>query len=80
MQKEIDWSFNSLDIILGLVGGFVRLILGVCSFILGSYEAFKLENSLIGAFYPTSPQGRQDSDDSDKQSNDETPESQQEAQ
>ena len=79
MQKEIDWSVNSLDIILGLVGGFVRLIWGVCSFILGSYEAFKLENSLIGAFYPTMPQDRNDSDDLDIQSGDKSPESLQEA-
>ena len=75
MQKEIEWSVNSLDIVLGLVGGFVGLIWGVCSFVLGSYEAFKLENSLIGAFYPTSPQGRHDSDDSSKKSDDEAPES-----
>lgn len=30
----------------------------------GGYEAFKLENSLIGSVYPTAPGGGEDSDES----------------
>lgn len=30
----------------------------------GGYEAFKLENSLIGSVYPTTPGGGEDSDES----------------
>ena len=44
---------------LGLVGGFVGLIWGTLSLILGGYETFKLQSSLISAIYPTSPLGRE---------------------
>ena len=46
---------QSLDTVLGVVGGFVGLIWSSLNLVLGGYEAFKLENSLIGAIYPTSP-------------------------
>ena len=62
-QHDSQFTRNSLDIVLGIVGGFVGLIWGGLSLIVGGYETFKLENSLIGAIYPTSPQGREDSDD-----------------
>lgn len=58
MQHEYQWTVQSLDLVLGLVGGFVSLIWGTLNIVLGGYQAFKLENSLIGAVYPTSPQGR----------------------
>ena len=51
--------------VMGLVGGFVGLIWGTLSFFLGGYEAFKLQNSLISAIYPTSPQGREYDQDID---------------
>ena len=35
--------------------------------ILGSYETFKFENSLIGAVYPTSPQDMPSNDDEEDQ-------------
>ena len=41
---------------LGLVGGFSAIIWASLSFVLGGYELFKLENSLIRAVYPTSPE------------------------
>ena len=40
---------------LGLVGGFTGLLWTALAVLLGGYETFKLENSLIGAVYPTSP-------------------------
>ena len=50
-----DWVIDSLDVVLGLVGGFTGLLWAALSILLGGYETFKLENSLIGAVYPTSP-------------------------
>lgn len=55
VQHEVIWQVQSLDSVLGVVGGFVGLIWSTLNLVLGGYEAFKLENSLIGAIYPTSP-------------------------
>ena len=35
-------SINSLDIVLGLVGGFISIITAILQSTLGSYEAFRL--------------------------------------
>ena len=48
---------------LGLVGGFTGLLWTALAVLLGGYETFKLENSLIGAVYPTSPVDDDDNDD-----------------
>mmetsp|Transcript_32847 Transcript_32847/g.38681 ORF Transcript_32847/g.38681 Transcript_32847/m.38681 type:complete len:126 (-) Transcript_32847:623-1000(-) len=48
-------AIKSLDVLLGLVGGFSSIVWGTLFLIFGSYEDFKLNNSLIGAIYPTSP-------------------------
>ena len=69
LQYNVEWSVTTIDAVLGTVGGFVGLIWGALALVLGGYESFKLENSLIGAVYPTSPQGREDSD-SDSDSSD----------
>ena len=50
-----EWAIDSLDVVLGLVGGFTSLLWTALSILLGGYETFKFENSLIGAVYPTSP-------------------------
>ena len=55
------WAVDSLDLVLGLVGGLSGIIWGALSLALGGYEAFKFENSLIGSVYPTSPQDPDDS-------------------
>ena len=47
--------------VLGLVGGLAGVIWPALYMIFGSYETFKFENSLIGAVYPTSPFGSEDS-------------------
>ena len=52
---EVSWSINSLDLVLGLVGGVCGIVWSGLAMVLGGYETFKLENSLIGAVYPTSP-------------------------
>ena len=55
MVYEVHWSRDSLDVVLGVVSGFTGLLWTALSIILGGYETFKLENSIIGAVYPTSP-------------------------
>ena len=49
------WAINSLDLVLGLVGGLSGILWSGLFLVFGGYETFKLENSLIGAVYPTSP-------------------------
>ena len=40
---------------LGLVGGLSGILWSGLFLVFGGYESFKLDNSLIGAVYPTSP-------------------------
>ena len=56
VQNQFTWSVNSLDLVLGLVGGLAGVVYPALFFIFGGYENFKFENSLISAIYPTSPQ------------------------
>ena len=58
-----------MDLVLGLVGGFVGLLWGFLNILFGGYQAFKLENSLISAIYPTSPQRNSDSGENYSQDN-----------
>ena len=53
---EEEWVIQSLDIVLGLVGGFTGLLWSATAMILGGYETFKFESSLIGALYKTAPE------------------------
>ena len=59
MQSRVkninEFSVNSLDIVLGLVGGLSGIVWGTLFLVFGNYESFKFENSLIGAVYPTAP-------------------------
>ena len=64
MSNKQTWAYESLDIVLGLVGGLAGVVWAILSYLLGDYEQFKYENSLIGKIYPTSPKV-QDDDDSD---------------
>jgi len=62
-QTTKEWSIVSLDMVLGLVGGLSGIIWAVLAMIFNSFESFKLENSMIGSIYPTSPQNFDDLDD-----------------
>ena len=55
VQYQITWSINSLDLVLGLVGGLAGVVYPALYLAFGGYENFKFENSLISAIYPTSP-------------------------
>ena len=59
-QIEVTWSIYSLDLVLGLVGGFTSIIWSFLGLIIAPYEDFRFNNSLIGSIYPTSPQRDED--------------------
>ena len=56
---------QSLDIVLGLVGGVSGVVWSVLAYSLGDYEQFKYENSLVGSIYPTSPFGDKNGGEND---------------
>ena len=47
------YSFYSLEILLGVVGGLSAMIWGILSVCFAGYEEFKFHNSLFGQNYPT---------------------------
>lgn len=53
--EGIEVAVQSLDIVLGLVGGLSSILWGTLYLVFGGYEQFKLQNSLIGHVYPVSP-------------------------
>ena len=55
MKNKHQWSVESLDIVLGLVGGFAGICWSTLSYMLADYQDFRYENSLIGSIFPTSP-------------------------
>jgi len=50
-----EYEMFTLDAALGLLGGYSAIIWSVLSILLSSYQAFTLDNSLIGAIFPTVP-------------------------
>ena len=56
VQYQFTWAINSLDLVLGLVGGLAGVVYPALYMAFGGYENFKFENSLISSIYPTSPQ------------------------
>ena len=66
VNKE-SWKINSLDLVLGLVGGLSSIIWGFLLLIFGNYESFKLENSIIGQIYETRPKIEEDDDIDDEE-------------
>ena len=61
--NEFTWAINSLDLVLGVIGGLSGIVWAVFAMILGGYEGFRYQNSLIGAVYPTAPKTRKVSPD-----------------
>ena len=49
--NKYEWSLASLDEVLGLVGGVAGIIWPLLGYLLGDYEAFTYENSLIRSLY-----------------------------
>ena len=54
-QTQSSWSIHSIDLIFGLVGGFVSLIWMSTEFVIAPFEDFKFQSSLAGSIFPTSP-------------------------
>ena len=55
---QAQWTLDSLDLILGLVGGFIALVWEWLSYILGGYESFKFSTALISEAYSTTHSSR----------------------
>ena len=53
-------SVDSLDLILGLLGGYSAILWGVITYSIDGFESFKFNNSVIGAIYSASPGGGED--------------------
>lgn len=62
VRNKNTFSIASLDLVLGLVGGFAAICWGTLGLILNPYESFKFENSLIGSVFPTSAGGGEHGD------------------
>ena len=54
---EQEFSIESLDVMLGLIGGYTALLWGVLGYCMNGYEGFKYNNSVIGAIYNAYPTG-----------------------
>ena len=48
---ETQWTIDSIDLILGFIGGMAGVIWAILAFMLGSYQNFAFENSMIQNFY-----------------------------
>jgi len=57
MFIEQEFSVNSLDLILGLLGGYMAILWGLLEFSFSDYEQFKYNNSVVGSVYSASPGG-----------------------
>ena len=49
--EDVKWTVRSLNIVVGLIGGYVALIWMVARFILDGYENFKFANSMVSQIY-----------------------------
>lgn len=59
---ETKWSVRSIDILLGLIGGFTALIWDLLSRFLGGYESFSFSTALISEIYSTTDENRMKKD------------------
>ena len=56
--SESEWGVDSLDILLGVIGGFTGLIWDLLDYLLGGYQSFRFTSSLIGEIYSTTASER----------------------
>ena len=66
VKHNSEYKVDSLDVLLGLVGGFASIVAGAMQLILGDYEDFRFKNSLIRHTYRTVPQRDSDGIDGAK--------------
>ena len=55
---DTTWSVNSIDIVLGLIGGFIGLIWDMLGYTIGGYQSFKFSTALISELYTTTDESR----------------------
>ena len=55
---SVTWSLVSFDLIVGVIGGFTGLIWEILNYILGGYESFKFNKSVIEEIYTTTDRSR----------------------
>lgn len=55
---DTTWTLQSVDIVLGLIGGFVGLIWDTLGYALTGYESFWFKASLISEIYSTTGKRR----------------------
>lgn len=56
--EQVQWSVLSMDIILGMIGGFVGLIYLLLTWAIGDYQRFKFTTALISEAYSTTEKSR----------------------
>jgi hypothetical protein len=56
--QTAQWSIVSFDLTLGVIGGFTGLIWEMLTYLLGGYESFKFNKSVIEEIYTTTDRSR----------------------
>ena len=56
------WARTSLELILGLIGGFIGLVWQLLAYMLGGYETFRFKQELISEAYTTTTPERMKAD------------------
>jgi len=66
VRHKFKWNVKSLDLYLASLGGLLAIVWASLTVVLGGYETFKFQNSLISRIYPTSPQDLDKGHDGDE--------------
>ena len=61
MYYDVQWTAQSFDVLLGIIGGFTALLWGILSSSMENYESFKFGTSLISEMYTTTARSRMQS-------------------
>ena len=54
---KVTCTVKSLNVVMGLIGGYTALLWLILKFLFSDYENFKFINSLIGTVYACTPNG-----------------------
>lgn len=55
--SETEWTVRSIDIVLGIIGGFIGLIWDLLGFSLGGYQSYKFNMAMMNETYSTREAG-----------------------
>ena len=56
--ETVEWTVQTFDILLALIGGFVGLIWDTIAFTVNGYESFKFGTNLISEIYSITAKSR----------------------